>query len=171
MSWPASARSSSIPSEKIRRPERSRRPFSCSTRPCELGVQRVLEAVLAFAVRRHEAEQGPGELAPRVVAAALALDGQAADAAHAAVTLARQRPDLVGFLGADLAFQPGEPALAEDPSFHLGGVEPQHRGDAVGGVAGDHRHVLRGDAAQELDRVEAHARHLDADREREPLRS
>ncbi len=97
----------------------------------ELLVHAVLEAVLALAVGRHESEQRSTELAPRVVTLALAFHHQTADPAF---TIRAQHADLLGFLGGDLALEPGEAALLEDLLFDGCGIEGQRLGDAIGCV-------------------------------------
>src|SRR5690606_13528052 len=83
----------------------------------ELGVERVLEAVLPFAVGRDEAEQGPCELAPRIVASAFALDVEPADAQ--AMRLRRELADALGLFDGDLPLEPGEAAAREDAPLDL----------------------------------------------------
>ena len=67
------------PLAKMSRPLRSRRPFTSSTWPREILVERELEAVLALAVGRDEAEDRPRELAPGVVAVPFSFDREAVD--------------------------------------------------------------------------------------------
>src|SRR5678815_966496 len=91
----------------------------------ELVVQRILEAVLALAVRRDEAEQRAGKLTARVVAPAFALDEHATQ--RRKVALARSElAHAVGLFGRELALEPREAALRKDLLLDRRGIEAEH---------------------------------------------
>jgi len=57
--WPANARSSSMPSENNKRPERSRRPLQLLGVALQVVVERVFEAVFALASGATKPSIGP----------------------------------------------------------------------------------------------------------------
>src|SRR5262249_37236554 len=133
----------------------------------ELVLERELEAVLAFAVGRHEAEQRAAELAVRIEAMPFAFDRETAHRITLRFVAERAHREDLGLR--DAALEPREATAPRELLDHLGHRERERLRDALGVLLDAHRDILLFDAAEELDRVDRHARHLDALRERRPV--
>jgi hypothetical protein len=132
-------------------------------------VERELEPVLALRVGGHEPEERAGELAPRIVAMALALDRQTVDGVWLLLGIAEVAHGL-RLVAVDAALDPREAMARRELGVEVGRVERERLADARRRVAqsGFLRRVAV-DAAEQLHRVDADARDLDADRERCPV--
>jgi len=132
-------------------------------------VERELEPVLALPVRRHESEDRPGELAPRIVALAFAFDGNALDRAGLAPRIA-ERAQRGGLVARDAALEPREAPPRRELGVDVLRLERKRAGEARRRIPKERLlRVWLVDPAQQLDHVDAGARDLDAHGERGPV--
>src|SRR5262249_43980298 len=131
--------------------------------PPELGIHAELEAFLALAVRRDEAQQRSREIAIRVESVPLAFERQAGD--RVALVAVAERPHPGARVARWARLQPNETGAPSELLGDLVARKAQRVCEPLRVLSDPDRHVLLVDAAEHLDCVDRKARYLDALRE------